>query len=187
MSLSSRGLLYERCGVWPGVGGRVLQRTGRRRAGEPTHAPRRAHGVLRRQSARGISAAAGGPGRRAARAAAGAGGREPGHAAGRQPAGPRARRLVRALESRGMQQRASLREIGDVSLFISGFFSDSLRRKLVDVDYYVSIGGSAYTALSRIDADALSPVFGELAEHFGRFVDILSEGSERTSCTSNAG
>lgn len=99
---------------------------------------------------------------------------------------PLALRLVRALESSGMQQRASLREIGDVSLFISGFFSDSLRRKLVDVDYYVSIGGSAYTALSRIDADALSPVFGELAEHFGRFVDILSEVSERTSCTSNA-
>jgi hypothetical protein len=107
-----------------------------------------------------------------------------------RPAGqddePLALRLVRALESRGTQQRASLREIGDVSLFISGFFSDSLRRKLVDVDYYVSIGGSAYTALSRIDADALSPVFGELAEHFGRFVDILSEVSERTSCTSNA-
>jgi hypothetical protein len=107
-----------------------------------------------------------------------------------RPAGqddePLALRLVRALESRGTQQRASLREIGDVSLFISGFFSDSLRRKLVDVDYYVSIGGSAYTALSRIDADALSPVFCELAEHFGRFVDILSEVSERTSCTSNA-
>ena len=85
-----------------------------------------------------------------------------------------------------MQQRASLREIGDASLFISGFFSDSLRRKLVDVDYYVSIGGSAYTALSRFDADTLSPVFGELAENFVGFVDVLSEVSERTSCTSNA-
>jgi len=99
---------------------------------------------------------------------------------------PLAFRFVRALESSGMRQRASLREIGDASLFISGFFSDSLRRKLVDVDYYVSIGGSAYTVLSRFDADTLSPVFGELAENFGRFVDVLSEVSERTSCTSNA-
>jgi hypothetical protein len=99
---------------------------------------------------------------------------------------PLAFRFVRALESSGMRRRASLREIGDASLFISGFFSDSLRRKLVDVDYYVSIGGSAYTALSRFDADTLSPVFGELAENFGRFVDVLSEVSERTSCTSNA-
>ena len=37
-------------------------------------------------------------------------------------------------------------QIGDVSLFTSGFFADSLRGKLVDVDYYVNIGGAAYNA-----------------------------------------
>src|SRR5207247_11417846 len=95
-------------------------------------------------------------------------------------------RVGRALEGGGLRQRASLREIGDVSLFLSGFFSHSFRRKLVDVDYYVSIGGWAYTALSRVDSDTLSPVFGELAEKFVGFVDVLSEVSERTSCTSNA-
>ena len=58
------------------------------------------------------------------------------------------------------------RQIGDVSLFISGFFSDSLRRKLVDVDYYVSIGGYAYNALSRVETDTFSPVFAELATKF---------------------
>jgi hypothetical protein len=99
--------------------------------------------------------------------------------------GPLAVRLARALESGGLQQRASLREIGDISLFVSGFFSDSLRRKLVDVDYYVAIGGSAYNALSRFDSDTLSPVFGELADKFVGFVDVLSEVSERTSCASN--
>src|SRR5262245_42872701 len=99
---------------------------------------------------------------------------------------PLAMRLARALESGGMEQRASLREIGDLSLFVSGFFSDSLRNKLVDVDYYIAIGGSAYTALSRFDSDTLSPVFGELADKFVGFVDVLSEVSERTSCASNA-
>jgi hypothetical protein len=98
---------------------------------------------------------------------------------------PLAVRLARALESSGMEQRTSLREVGDISLFISGFFSDSLRRKLVDVDYYVAIGGSAYNALSRFDSDTLSPVFGELSNKFVGFVDVLSEVSERTSCTSN--
>src|SRR5262245_1683128 len=49
---------------------------------------------------------------------------------------PLAVRLARALESGGSKQRASLREIGDVALFVSGFFADSLNRKLVDVDYY---------------------------------------------------
>src|SRR6266849_1726386 len=61
--------------------------------------------------------------------------------------GPLGLRLARAFESGGLQQRASLRQIGDVSLFMSGFFSDSRRRKLVDVDYYVQIGGVAYNAL----------------------------------------
>jgi hypothetical protein len=103
-----------------------------------------------------------------------------------QPEAPLAVRLAHALESGGAQQRSSLKDIGDRSLFISGFFSDSLNRKLVDVDYYVNIGGCAYNALSRIEADTFSPVFAELAEKFVGFVDVLSEVSERTSCSSNA-
>jgi hypothetical protein len=99
---------------------------------------------------------------------------------------PLAVRLAQALDSGGMRQRESLRQIGDVSLFISGFFSDSLQRKLVDVDYYVSIGGCAYNALSRVETDTFSSVFAELGEKFVGFVDVLCEVSERTSCTSNA-
>ncbi len=98
---------------------------------------------------------------------------------------PLALRLVRALESGGARQRDSLREIGDVSLFISGFFSDSLRRKVVDLDYYVNIGGYAYTTLSHHEADTFSPVFAELADKFVDFADVLSEVSERSSCSSN--
>jgi hypothetical protein len=99
---------------------------------------------------------------------------------------PLAFRLMQALESGGARQRNSLREIGDLSLFVSGFFSDSLNRKLVDVDYYVTIGGHAYNALSRQETDHLSPVFAELADKFVGFVDVLSEVSERTFCASNA-
>jgi len=99
---------------------------------------------------------------------------------------PLAFRLAEALEAAGMRQRATLKQIGDSSLFISGFFADSLNRKLVDVDYYVSIGGTAYTALSRYETDAFSPVFAELADNFVRFVDVLSEVSERASLGSNA-
>jgi hypothetical protein len=98
---------------------------------------------------------------------------------------PLALRLAQALESGGSRQRASLRHIGDVALFVSGFFSDSLNRKLVDVDYYVSIGGCAYNALSRVETDTFSSVFAELGTKFVGFVDVLSEVSERTSCTSN--
>jgi hypothetical protein len=99
---------------------------------------------------------------------------------------PLALKLARAVEAGGFRQRTTLRQIGDTSLFMSGFFSDSLRRKLVDVDYYVSIGGYAYNALSRQETDALSPVFAELADKFAGFVDVLSEVSERSACSSNS-
>jgi hypothetical protein len=103
-----------------------------------------------------------------------------------EPNAPLGMRLAHALESGGPEKRSSLKQIGDRSLFISGFFSDSLNRKLVDVDYYVSIGGCAYNALSRNESDTFSPVFAELASKFVGFVDVLSEVSERTSCASNA-
>ncbi len=45
---------------------------------------------------------------------------------------PLALKLVHALESGGTLQRASLRQVGDLSLFVSGFFSDSLRRRVVE-------------------------------------------------------
>jgi hypothetical protein len=94
-------------------------------------------------------------------------------------------RLARALQSGGTDQRNGLKQVGDASLVISGFFSDSLRHSLVDVDYYVSLGGYAYGSLGAID-DVLSPIFFELSEKFAAFVDILSEVSERSSLTTDA-
>jgi hypothetical protein len=99
---------------------------------------------------------------------------------------PLALRLGEALDAAGTRQREILKQIGDESLFISGFFPDSLQRRTVDVDYYVSIGGTAYTALSRYELDTFSPVFAELADNFVAFVDVLSDVSERASCGSNA-
>jgi hypothetical protein len=100
-------------------------------------------------------------------------------------AGPLSVRLAQALESGGMRQRTSLKQIGDFSLFIAGFFSESLNRKLVDIDYYAAIGGRAYHALSRVETDTFSTVFAELGSKFVDFVDVLSEVSERTSCATN--
>jgi hypothetical protein len=94
-------------------------------------------------------------------------------------------KLLRALHTGGSLQRLGLKQVGDASLFISGFFSDSLRRSLVDVDYYVSLGGYAYRSLVTTD-DSLSPIFAELSDKFVAFVDVLSDVSARTSLTSDA-
>ncbi len=99
---------------------------------------------------------------------------------------PLAFRLGKALESGGLEQRARLRSLGDFSLFMSGFFSDSFRRRSVDVDYYVSMGEYAYGSLSRRDEDAFGDVFAELAGKFIAFTDVLSDVSERTGMSASA-
>ena len=73
-----------------------------------------------------------------------------------------------------------LQHIGDTSLFVAGFFQDGFARKLVDVDYYIEVGGAAYGSLSEnvrrtIRGRAIGGVFAELAAKFRAFVDVLAE------------
>jgi hypothetical protein len=99
---------------------------------------------------------------------------------------PLGARLAVALQASGSRQRDGLREVGDLSLFISGYFSDSLTRSLVDVDYYIQLGERAYGSLARQSHQNLVDVFEELAENFPACVDVLGEVSERSALTSNS-
>jgi hypothetical protein len=94
---------------------------------------------------------------------------------------PLAIQLTHALKTAGWEQRMRLRSLGDFSLFMSGFFADSLRRRTVDVDYYVSMGEYAYRALSQIDEDTFAEVFGELSQKFVVFMDVIADVSEQTA------
>ena len=94
-------------------------------------------------------------------------------------------RLARSLQAEGQRRREGLREVGDASLFLAGFFADSLNRRLVDIDYYVSLGGFAYSRLAAADSEAFSEVFGEMAEKFVPLVDVLSDISERAALSTN--
>jgi hypothetical protein len=92
-------------------------------------------------------------------------------------------KLLEALEATPRERRERLREVGDTSLFVSGFWSDSLAHKIVDVDYYIDLGGSAYGELARVGPgwrpDPYGDVYGDLAAQFARFVDVLSVVSRR--------
>ncbi len=85
-------------------------------------------------------------------------------------------------EDRPLAQSALFRHIGDVSLYTAGFFQDSLNRKLVDVDYYIDMGGTAYQQVAvRMDGDLLKLLYGELAQKFGDLVEVLAEVSSKTN------
>jgi len=94
-------------------------------------------------------------------------------------------RLAHALQSEGAAQREGLRSVGDASLFVAGFFSDSLNRRLVDSEYYIALGANAYGRLAGDDHDAFADVFGEMADKFVPLVDVLADISDRASLGSN--
>jgi len=72
-----------------------------------------------------------------------------------------------------------LKHLADSSLYIGGFFQESLGRSNVDVDYHVDMGGRAYGQLSgaalRGEHNKWRPVFEELSQKFERLIELLSE------------
>jgi len=103
-------------------------------------------------------------------------------------AGPQLRPLAAMLSDAiatesDAERRYLLQRMGDVALFVGGFFSDSLQQCPVDLDYYVRMGSSAYHSLStqlRGSARGRSfvGIFTELADRFQDIVDVLHEVRE---------
>jgi len=95
-----------------------------------------------------------------------------------------------AAASNVVERTFSLQRIGDVALFISGFFADGLAHKLVDLDYYINMGGTAYGSLSEeirgtARGRALADVYRELARKFQIVVDVLNEVRDSARCSSD--
>jgi hypothetical protein len=105
-------------------------------------------------------------------------------ASGRPQLKPLALMLAEAGEAPTREDRLrTLQRLGDVSLFMAGFFAQGFARRLVDIDYHIAMGGRAYGALAdscRTGARgrALGTVFTELAHKFQRLVDALNDVSE---------
>lgn len=98
---------------------------------------------------------------------------------------PLALMLADATDAPSVEERNhSLQRIGDVALFISGFFADSLATHAVDLDYYIHMGGSAYNSLSEgirgtFRGRAFADTYAELAAKFQILVDVLNEVRDR--------
>jgi hypothetical protein len=105
-------------------------------------------------------------------------------AAGRAQLKPLALMLAEAGAAPTHEERLrTLQRLGDVSLFMAGFFAQSFARRLVDIDYHIAMGGRAYGTLAdscRTSARGrtLGVVFTELAQKFQRLVDALNDVSE---------
>lgn len=80
--------------------------------------------------------------------------------------------LRKGLDSHGFIRREYLRLTGDVALFVSGIFPDSLdsRGMAFDVGDFIDIGQSAYSNIQ-------GAIFDELAQSFPDLVDVLNSVS----------
>ncbi|MGI9292179.1 MAG: hypothetical protein ACR2QG_13005 [Gammaproteobacteria bacterium] len=94
---------------------------------------------------------------------------------------PLAQMFSDAIDAETPEQRnTELRRLGDVSLFIAGFFADGLNESVVDLDYYIYMGGGAYQSLAlhvqgTTRGKAFSSIFAELGHNFQPMVDVLNE------------
>ena len=90
-------------------------------------------------------------------------------------------KLAQASNDPGERVR-TLKQVGDTSLYVAGFFAESLSRSLVDADYYVSLGQNAYAQLARSlsASKSIGEVYEELATKFPQFVDVLAQVRKRT-------
>jgi len=97
---------------------------------------------------------------------------------------PLAQMLAEALEAPTPDARQrSLQRLGDVSLFVAGFFARSFARKLIDIDYHIAMGGSAYGSLAEAlqrswRGRCVAAIYAELSANFQRLVDALNEISD---------
>jgi hypothetical protein len=97
---------------------------------------------------------------------------------------PLAHMLAEALEAPTAHARQrSLQRLGDVSLFVAGFFARSFARKLIDVDYHIAMGGNAYSSLAdtlqrSMSGRSVASIYVQLSQKFQRLVDALNEISE---------
>lgn len=80
----------------------------------------------------------------------------------------------------------TLKQLGDTTLYLTGYFSDHFRNSQVGMNYYADLGALAYTRLSNLLERGNSTdekIYLELSQKFHCMMEILGEMSEEQSLT----
>jgi hypothetical protein len=97
---------------------------------------------------------------------------------------PIAIQVLKAMQATPSKRFQLLRQVGDFSLYIVGFFSESFDRSIVDSSYYCDMGAGAYKhAADTLRHGGLDnpfrQLYGRLAVRFREIADLLNGVSER--------
>ncbi len=92
--------------------------------------------------------------------------------------------VVKALSAAPGRRFSLLRQVGDYSLYLTGFFGETVDRGMMDRGYYVEVGAGAYrrAAGALVAGGPDNPfrdLFYGLSRRFGELVGLVEEVSER--------
>ena len=91
---------------------------------------------------------------------------------------PLALMLEEAEQADALARRTCLKRLGDTALYVAGFFTDHVHKSLVNLNYYISMGGSAYGTLSAMERKkAIQELYYELATKFAVLVKVIADVS----------
>lgn len=86
---------------------------------------------------------------------------------------------ARAARGTPAEQARAYRAMGDRSLYVVGYFEESLSRSVVGPSYYIDMGAAAYARVDHVFkrwfSNAFDGVFDELAHRFRGCVRVLRE------------
>jgi hypothetical protein len=71
-------------------------------------------------------------------------------------------KLLEASQFNRDEQKKIYKEVGDMSLLVCGYFSESVNKKIVDTQYYAQLGKMAYSHLNNV-----SPTFLDIPSFYG--------------------
>ncbi len=83
--------------------------------------------------------------------------------------------LAEALEADLYRRVILLRQLGDTSLMVSGFFPEAVLKRTLNLTYFYEMGGIAYSHLSGLTE--AQNVYDELSESFVKLAKLITEVS----------
>lgn len=100
---------------------------------------------------------------------------------------PIALQFLSALREELDERIRRLKELGDFSLFISGFYPESLQKRTTDLKYYIALGEKAYGNVAVLirNHSFYVALYTDLSSRFSEYVAVLSEVSEKSQISSN--
>lgn len=96
--------------------------------------------------------------------------------------------LLESAQLKGVNKKNKLKDVGDTALLICGFFSESINRKIINLDYYREVGQSAYYQLNNIVPTFYDvPLFyKKLSSNFLQVTNVMGLVAQKTLAHNDA-